>query len=83
MMNFISRFEATEDANRRLDRRFIDSDRLETTFEGSVFSYGLSVLVRRCCANKLKTTSKSRFNHLPGVDASFRLSEVEQRVWTR
>jgi hypothetical protein len=36
----------------------------------------------RRSAHELQSASQGRFDHLPAIDASLSLPEIEERIWT-
>ena len=71
----VSAVMSTKDRDRILDRRLINHNRLETTFQGSVFLNILTILIQCGSTDAVKlTTGKHWFQHVAGIHCAIRLT---------
>ena len=69
VMDFVPLAQAAEDADRVLDARLADHDRLETPLERRVLLDVLAVLVERGCANRVELAAREhRLQHVRRID---------------
>ena len=81
MVHLIPLSQSAQDRNRVLHRRFTDHDRLESTFERSVFFDVLAVLIERRRADGVQfTASEHRLEQIRRVHRAFALAGADHRV---
>ena len=71
-MDFVPFLQATQDGNRILDTWFLDKDRLEPAFQGTVFFNILSILIKGRGPNTAEfTAGQHRFQDISGIHGPF------------
>jgi hypothetical protein len=80
-MDFIALAEAAGDADRLLDRRLVDVDRLEAPLEGRVLLDVLAVLVERRRADGVQLAAREhRLEQVGGVHGALGRTRSDDRV---
>ena len=81
MKYFIAFFQSTQNRNRIFHRRFIHSNRLETTFQRCIFLNILTILIQCGCTDTVEFTSRQhRLQHIAGIHSTFTLAGPNDRV---
>ena len=81
MMDFVTFFQATENGDRVFDRRLVDHDRLETTFQSGIFFDVFLVFIEGRSADAAQvTTGQHRFQDVAGVHGAFRSASADDGV---
>ena len=81
MMFFIGTTQPEKNFYRIFYRRRVDNNRLETTFQGSIFFNSFAIFIQSCCANALQfSAGKCRFNNVGSIHRALAASSTHQRV---
>src|SRR5690606_37008136 len=73
MMHFIALLQAAQNADRILDARLVDENRLETTLQRGVLLNVLAVFIERRRADHPQFAARQHwFEHVAGIDRAFR-----------
>src|ERR1700722_4707494 len=81
VMDFVALFQAAQDGDGVLNRRFADIYRLEAAFQRGIFLNVLAIFVQRGRADRAQLASRQRgLEHVGSVHGTFRGSGADQGV---
>ena len=81
MMDFVTFFQATENGDCVFDRRLVNHDRLETTFQSGIFFDVFLVFIEGRSADAAQvTTGQHRFQDVAGIHGAFRSASADDGV---
>ena len=81
VMDLVALPQPAQDADRVLDARFADDDRLEAPLERGILLDVLAVLVERRCANRMQLAARQhRLEHVGRVHGAFRGAGADDGV---
>ena len=81
MMDFVAFFQTTENGDCVFNRRLIDHDRLETTFQSGIFFDVFLVFIERRSADAAQVTAgQHRFQDVAGIHGAFRGAGTDDSV---